>query len=1041
MADNRYQSSFEKFEKSIVEFKEGLRKRDVEDFRATELEHLRTRIATLQTRQHAQRRLQDFNQLQPFLEAIEQYGKVVSLFYANQEIVAFIWGPLKFLLQATSEHVEAFREVLSAYGSIGEALPQLLQYQDIFQTEPHMVQVLALLYEDVLMFQRIIIRYFQQPQWQTVFSESWKTCKSRFPGIIRNIAERRNLIENKATDVQVEEVRESIQQSLQVEERRFDEQTLQQIRDVHNWLRPTNVDIDQDALVEARADYPKTGQWLFENSLFKEWFDPPYPTIPPLLWINGIPGSGKTMLASLVVQKAKELEPAPAVLYFYCKYENPERDNFVSLGRSLLAQLLHHDNGLLPTFYQESCRSVETILSSPQKVKELLTLAFGNCKSAYIILDGLDECPRQERQEVTKWFRELVENLPKDRPERLRCLFVSQDDGPARKDFNGLDQRIKIDTKESQNDIKEYCRVEACKLFDNYPSLPRETVYSIAETVANNVGGLFLLAKLVWTNLCCHTSIARMEEELQPNVFPQQINDAYRRIVFRISEQALPAAKEDAFRLLGWLVCAKRPLQWQEIQGMNSINLAARRVDFERQSFIKSPKDLLGSLVETRADGSLEFVHSTAKLFLLDEEYVVPSREEINLANLCVDYLNLPAFIDPPTADGVLNGDYSFMNYAVLFWLRHLETGATLKTDEEEDDELMGQLAESLGVFIEQHWNNPTNALPLAKRHSDKLQYFRSQPYYEQLEKAVASTRKQFKHFGNLSPREIALNLDSMVRNVRQVLEKVVSDELEPANQQLLKERYGTNLFKCPRFSCQFFTLGFASAAERDDHISKHERPFRCSHEKCFGHTFGFSSDGQRDKHMREHHLESRVRDEEYPTTEEVERSLTNDLTSAADASSQTPADPVNPDATTGVGAAAVTAATEQPGSEPESEPEPQYRPRQKRPRQTEFRCEDCDMVFQRQYNLKSHRMRHNPHREHICSVCQKDFARPGDLKRHMGSHTGDRNFVCRGALRSGETWGCGKSFARADTLRKHHESRVGRSCIQARQRELGEQV
>lgn len=80
-----------------------------------------------------------------------------------------------------------------------------------------------------------------------------------------------------------------------------------------------------------------------------------------------------------------------------------------------------------------------------------------------------------------------------------------------------------------------------------------------------------------------------------------------------MSEQSLPAAKEDAFRLLGWLVCAKRPLKWHEIQGMNSINLEARRIDFERQRLIKSPKDLLGSFVETRADGSLEFVHSTVK--------------------------------------------------------------------------------------------------------------------------------------------------------------------------------------------------------------------------------------------------------------------------------------------------------------------------------------------------------------------------------------------------------------------------------------------
>lgn len=213
--------------------------------------------------------------------------------------------------QATSEHCEAFRELLSAYACIGDALPQLLQYQDLFRTEPHMVEVLALLYEDVLKFQRIILRYFQQPrqprsslfeiglysnhenaEWQTVFSESWKTCKSRFPDIVRNIATQRNLIENKATYVQVEEVRESIRHSLQVEARHLDEQTLRQIGVVRNWLRPTNVHDDQAALVEARAQYPATGQWLLENTLFKEWFDPRFPTIPPLLWINGIPGAG-----------------------------------------------------------------------------------------------------------------------------------------------------------------------------------------------------------------------------------------------------------------------------------------------------------------------------------------------------------------------------------------------------------------------------------------------------------------------------------------------------------------------------------------------------------------------------------------------------------------------------------------------------------------------------------------------------------------------------------------------------------------------------
>ncbi|KAK8851009.1 zinc finger protein [Apiospora arundinis] len=961
---------------------------------------------------------------------------VVSTLCPNTNVVAFIWGPLKFLLQTTSVSSEAFHELLDAYASIGEALPLLSQYGDLFHTKKHMVRVLALMYEDVLTFQRIILSYFQQPLWKTVFIESWKTCKSRFPGIFRNIAKRRSLIESQASPSQIEEARKDIQRSRRIEELEFDEQTLRRIRDVLNWLRPTNVDVDQADLVETRAGYPRTGHWLLENKLFKEWFDPRFPTIPPLLWLTGIPGAGKTMLASLVVQKARELNPAPAVLYFYCKHDNPERNNFVALGRSLLAQLLNHDNGLLPTFYQETCRSVEPILSSPKSIKDLLTLAFGNCKSAYIVLDGLDECPRQERQIITRWFRELVENLPNDKPERLRCLFISQDDGPARKDFGGLDHRIKIKAEDSQNDIEEYCRIEADKLHENHPSLPKDKVNWIKETVASSVGGLFLLARLIWTNLSCHTSIARLEEELEPSVFPKQINDAYGRIMIRINEQALQVVKEDAFRLLGWLVCAKRPLKWHEIQGMNSINLDEQLVDFERQSFIKSPKDLLASLVEMREDGSLEFVHLTAKLFLLDEGYVIPSREEISLANLCIDYLNLPAFILPPTPEGVLNGNYGFMDYAVLFWLPHLEIGTTLKTDEE--DGLMGQLAESLGIFIEQHWNSPSSALSLAKRHSDKLQHFRTQAFYGRLEKAVASTRRQLKHFGDMDEREIALNIARVVRDVREVLENIASDELEPANQLILKERYGNNLFKCPRFSCQFFTIGFSSAAERNDHISKHERPFRCSDESCVSHAFGFTSESLREKHMREYHLESKARDEEFPTEEEVECSLMNDQTAAGN--SQSPEDPRGRDETAGDSANA-TAATEQPASEAESEPQHQYRRRQKRPRQTEFKCKHCDTVFQKQYNLTSHLRTHNPNRDHVCSVCQKDFVRLADLRRHMSKHSGVRNFVCRGVLRNGQPWGCGSAFARAETLRKHHESRVGRSCIQARQQELAEEL
>ncbi|ETS77389.1 hypothetical protein PFICI_11263 [Pestalotiopsis fici W106-1] len=1040
MSDNHQQSSFDK---AIGEFTQDLRRRDVEDFHSTKLHHLKTTIANLQAEQHSHRRLQDLTRLQRFLEAIEQFGKVISTFYRNNDVLAFVWGPLKFLLQATSINDKAFGEVLSAYEHMGENLPLLVQCQGLFRVRPHMVRVLALMYEGILKFQRIILRYFQQPLWQRVFSESWTTCKSRFSNIFRDIAQHRSLIESQATPSQVEEIQENIQRSRQAQEIEFDEQNERRLGEVHNWLRPADVDVDHATFLKVRADYPGTGKWLLENESFKDWFHPQYAPVPPLLWLSGIPGAGKTMLASLVVQKASELKPAPTVLYFYCKHENPERDNFVALGRSLLAQFLHHNNELLPSFYQKFCRSGQVVLSSPILVEELLTLAFGNCKSAYIILDGLDECPRDQRKYITKWFRKLIEDLPSKEADRLRCLFVSQDDGPARKDFDDL-ASIKIADEDTQHDIEEYCRVQARKLLENNPSLPGEKVDWIAMTVSKSVKGrlphhscsfffihsltrhqgLFLLASLIWTNLSNHTSIERLEKELEPNVFPKQINDAYRRIMVRINEQAVPEAREDSLRLLRWLVCAKRPLKWHEIQVMNSVNRDERRIAFERQSFIKHPKDLLASLVEKRSDGSLDFCHLSVKFFLLEEEgYVEPSSEELNLAILCIDYLNLPAFILPPTKEGVLNGDYGFMDYAALFWLRHMEVGIALKDGEKE--EVMEDLSESLEILIDRHWNSPTIQLTLAKRHSDKLQHFRELPFYDQLEQAVASTKQQLKKFGNTKMEENALNLARMVCDVRRILESTINDDSQHIDRTFIEERYGTNIYKCPRFSCQFFTVGFISAAERDKHISKHERPFRCTDETCVGYTFGFSTTVEREKHMRENHSEGTVQDEEFPTEQDVYRSILDQQNAAERRKSP---DPPNRDDGTGD---ATTAASEEALSEAESEVEPQYQPRLKRPRQTEFKCPYCKIVYRKRYNLSSHLLSHASQRSHVCEVCGLGFARPNDLKRHKNTHTGDKSFVCGGFLRNGASWGCGRSFARGDTLDKHYESKVGRACIQ----------
>jgi hypothetical protein len=132
-------------------------------------------------------------------------------------------------------------------------------------------------------------------------------------------------------------------------------------------------------------------------------------------------------------------------------------------------------------------------------IEELLTFAFQNCKNAYIILDGLDECPRNERKHIVQRFRTLVENLPINEPDRYRCLFISQDDGVARKDFVGLSS-IKVGLDDTRKDVEAYCMVQAEQL-KTALSLTEERAKNIATTVASSVEGIYtLLTALALTN-------------------------------------------------------------------------------------------------------------------------------------------------------------------------------------------------------------------------------------------------------------------------------------------------------------------------------------------------------------------------------------------------------------------------------------------------------------------------------------------------------------------------------------------------------------
>lgn len=403
--------------------------------------------------------------------------------------------------------------------------------------------------------------------------------------------------------------------------------------------------------------------------------------------------------------------------------------------------------------------------------------------------------------------------------------------------------------------------------------------------------------------------------------------------------------------------------------------------------------------------------------------YIDVVAKELEFACLCIDYLNLPAFTTQPTTERVLNGDYGFMEYAILNWTRHLEAGTS---NCKGDEAMMTELAGSLETFIRNHWKNPTVKLTISGGTKKNLKHFQHLSFHNELEQSVASWKKQLRRFEGVRNGEVALNLEDIVLNVRKVLEDTVIANSDTLVLKTIKERYGNNLFKCSRLSCQFFIAGFTTPKRRQEHLEKHNRPFRCPDEACTGFMFGFVLKWEWDKHMRNDHSGHAAHHQEFPTDEDVAQSMQHGpVTEQAAVTLEVPP-----------GQETQIQSRSNPHSEPETDPESELEAEIQQPllslrtsRQQEFKCPHCPNIYTKKHNFTSHLLSHSDERPFRCGTCADSFVRKSDLRRHEKKHEGKR-YVCQGVLKNGAIWGCGTAFGRADILKKHHKSEVGQKCI-----------
>jgi Cdc6-like AAA superfamily ATPase len=169
--------------------------------------------------------------------------------------------------------------------------------------------------------------------------------------------------------------------------RHQDDQERQAILD---WLTPIDYSTQQNDFIGRRQE--GTGQWLLDSNEFHRWLNQSKQT----LFCPGIPGAGKTIITSIVVDHLWtefQNDANIGIAYLYCNYRQQQEQNAEDLISSLLKQLAQEQLSVPEVIknLHERHRIKRTRPSFDEIVKAL-HFTIGLYSRVFIIIDALDEC-------------------------------------------------------------------------------------------------------------------------------------------------------------------------------------------------------------------------------------------------------------------------------------------------------------------------------------------------------------------------------------------------------------------------------------------------------------------------------------------------------------------------------------------------------------------------------------------------------------------------------------------------------------------------
>ena len=422
--------------------------------------------------------------------------------------------------------------------------------------------------------------------------------------------------------------------------------------------------------------------------------------ITRLLWLTGVPGAGKTVLSSFVINTftaASSERNSPPVLHFFFKLTDNDKNSVLAVTRSLLYQLYSLFPATLSTAIVDlRDNSGKERALSEQGLWDLFVRHTKGLTDLIIVLDALDEC-----NGVDVFLRRLSSLLQCC---RARIFVASRKEENIDLALAGHPQ-IVICHEDVEADIHSYVTAEIKEI----PRFRGKSVqHRMIDALSSGHGGMFLWAYLMVKELKELGTVRQVDEALRS--LPKGLEEMHEAIITRLDSTLHKAHRELATKILTWIVCAVRPLRLPELQEILRFEIRQDRTaghtlddNSDDDDLLYSEKDIelaCGALVMSR-NGTLQLIHLSTKEILTQRPprmgsddsrlgfYVSTHRENPHMAALCVSYIDTHLdgidFVSRPGSrlqfseksydSTELVTTSPFIDYASISWQAHLVDG------------------------------------------------------------------------------------------------------------------------------------------------------------------------------------------------------------------------------------------------------------------------------------------------------------------------------------------------------------------------------